>query len=69
MKSWTPQHERKREMEKERIDAAFAKIFDDPSFPFFFIGSTSGSYAGGVSGTLQQVLPPRGTGERACFLA
>ena len=56
-------------MEKERIDAAFAKIFDDPSFPFFFIGSTSGSYAGGVSGTLQQVLPPRGTGERACFLA
>ena len=56
-------------MEREKSDAALANIFDDSSFPFFFIGSTSGSYAGGVSGTLQQVLPPRGTGERACFLA
>ena len=54
-----------REMEKEKNDAALAKIFDDPSFPIFFIGGTSGSCAV----TLQQVLPPRGTGERACFLA
>ena len=33
-------------MEKEESDAALAKIFDDPSFPFFFIGSTSDSCAG-----------------------
>ena len=45
-KSWTPQHERKREMEKEKRDEAFAKSFGDPSFPLFFIGSTSGSCAG-----------------------
>ena len=41
---WTPQHERKREMEKEKSDAALAKTFDDPSFPFFLI-DTSGSCA------------------------
>ena len=45
-KRWTPQHERKREMEKEKRDEAFAKSFGDPSFPLFFIGSTSGSCAG-----------------------
>ena len=28
-KSWTPQHERKREAEKEKSDAALARIFDD----------------------------------------
>ena len=33
-------------MNKEKSAAALAKIFDDPSFPFFFIGSTSGSCAG-----------------------
>ena len=44
-KSWTPQNERK-EMEKEKGDAALAKIFDDPSFPFFFVGGTSGSCTG-----------------------
>ena len=44
-KSYTPQHERKREMEK-RGDAALARIFDDPSFPFFSIGSTNASCAG-----------------------
>ena len=33
-------------MEKERSNAAFAKIFDDPSFPFFSIDSTNVSCAG-----------------------
>ena len=34
-KRWTPQHERKREMEKGKSDASLAKIFDDPFFPLF----------------------------------
>ena len=42
-KSWTRQHERKREMEKEKSDVALARIFDDPSFPFFSIGCTNAS--------------------------
>ena len=33
-------------MEKEKIHAALARIFDDPSFPFFSIGSTNDSSAG-----------------------
>ena len=33
-------------MEKEKSDATLAGIFDDPSFPFFSIGSTSASSAG-----------------------
>ena len=45
-KSWTRQHERKREMEKEKSDAALARILRDPSFPFFSIGSTNASCAG-----------------------
>ena len=44
--SWTPPKERKREMEKEKRDAALAKIVDEPSFPFIFIGGTRGSCAG-----------------------
>ena len=40
-KRLTRQHERKREMEKEKNDAALARIFDDPSFPFFAIGCTN----------------------------
>ena len=38
-KSWTRQHERKGELDKEKSDAALAKIFDDLLFPFFSIGS------------------------------
>ena len=45
-KSWTPQHERKRKMEKEKSDAALARGFDDPSIPFFSVGSTNASWAG-----------------------
>ena len=46
-KSWTrQQEERKREMQKEKSDAALARIFDDPSFPFVSIGSTNASSAG-----------------------
>ena len=41
-----PQHQRKREMEKEKSDAALARIFDSPSFPLFSIGSTNASCAG-----------------------
>ena len=44
-KSWTRQHERKREMDKEKSDAALARIFDDPSFPFFPIGCRNASSA------------------------
>ena len=33
-------------MEKEKSDAALARIFDDPSFPFVSIGSTNASCAG-----------------------
>ena len=44
-KSCTPQYERKREMEKEKSDAALSRILDDPSFPFLSIGSTSASCA------------------------
>ena len=44
-KRWTRQHERKREMKKERSDAALTRIFDDPSFPFFSIGCTNASSA------------------------
>ena len=45
-KSWTPQHERKRDGE-EKSDAALARIFDDPFFPSFSIGgSTNASCAG-----------------------
>ena len=40
------QNERKREMDKEKGDAALAKIVDEPSFPFIFIGGTRGSCAG-----------------------
>ena len=43
---WTPQNERKREMENEKSDAALAKIFDDPSFPLYFIDGPRGSWAG-----------------------
>ena len=38
-------NERKREMEKEKSDAALARIFDDPSFPFFSICCTNDSSA------------------------
>ena len=44
-RSWTRQNELKREMEKEKSDPALARIFDDPSFPFFFIGCTNASSA------------------------
>ena len=44
--SWTPPPERQREMDQEKSDAALANVFDGPSFPFIFIGSTSGSCAG-----------------------
>ena len=43
-KSWTRQHECKREMDKEKSDAALARIFDDPSF-FFSTGCTNASSA------------------------
>ena len=33
-------------MEKEKSDAVFSRIFDDPPFPFFLIGSTNGYCAG-----------------------
>ena len=45
-KSWTSQHERKREVEREKRNAALASIFEDPSFPLFSIGSTNDSCAG-----------------------
>ena len=38
-------NERKREMEKEKSDAALARIFDDPSIPFFPIGCANASSA------------------------
>ena len=34
-KSWTPQHERLMEIEKEKNDAALAKVFDRPPVHFF----------------------------------
>ena len=34
------------DMEKEKSDAALARVFDDPSFPFFSISSTNASCAG-----------------------
>ena len=44
-KRWTRQHERKRKMEKEKSDAALARIFDDSSILFFSIGCTNDSSA------------------------
>ena len=41
-KSWTPQHERQGNMDKGKSYAVLAKFFDGPSFPFSFIGITSG---------------------------